>query len=238
MLTHVEFPCYTPFSPFPPPLLLLALRVCLCVCYMHFAQILSFPFRLDSNKNNVNKSYNNYNNSNNNNRNRFVGNALFVVVVAGAKLDRRCSEAACAAAVFILQMPIGSGSSSPNQSDAPSMSVRQFVCPAEKKCRLAGQQQQLALHEGKGGGCCKLEELGIGTGLLLPLLGGRNWLPAVLNYKRSLFFWFCLQHIQFFVLFTVWIAILLLFCSLISVDKFCGNQGHKRKNNLTKLTLN
>lgn len=83
-------------------------------------------------------------------RNCFVGNALFVVVVivvAGVKLARRCSEAACAAAVFILQMPIGSGSSSPNQSDAPSMSVRQFVCPAEQKCRLAGQQQQPGKRE-------------------------------------------------------------------------------------------
>lgn len=131
--------------PIPPPSRLLALRV--CVCYMHFAQILSFPFRLDSNKNNVNKSYNNYNKSNNN-RNCFVGNALFVVV-AEAKLARRCSKAACAAAVFILQMPIGSGSSSssPNQSDAPSMSVRQFVCPAEQKCRLAGQEQQPGKRE-------------------------------------------------------------------------------------------
>lgn len=161
-----------------PPSLSSACSTCVCVCYMHFVQILSFPFRLDSNKNNVNKSYNNYNKSNND-RNCFVGNALFVVV-AEAKLARRCSEAACAAAaaaVFILQMPIGSGSSSsssPNQSDAPSMSVRQFVCPAEQKCRLAGQQQQpgkreavvdSALHcmRGRGGGASwRNWELGLG----------------------------------------------------------------------------
>lgn len=91
---------------------------------------------------------------------------------------------------------------------------------------------------GEAGGCCKLEELGIGTGLLL--LGGRNWLPAVLNYKRSLFSDFVCNTFNFF-LFTAWIAILLLlllFCFLISVDKFCGNQRHKRKNNLAKLPLN
>lgn len=217
---------------------------------MHFAQILSFPFRLDSNKNNVNKSYNN-NNNKKGNRNCFVGNALFGVVVAGAKLAQRCSVAACAAAaaVFILQMPIGSGSSSsssPNQSDAPSMSVRQFVCPAEQKCRLAGQQQQLgegkavvdsasALHEGERG----LQVGGIGNWDWAAAAGRAQLVAGSFELQKEPFFWFCLQHIQFF-LFTAWIAILLwlFFCSLISVDKFCGNQRHKRKNNLAKLQLN
>lgn len=175
MLTHVESHFYTPVYPSVLPFSCL---LYVCVCYMHFAQILSFPFRLDSNKNNVNKSYNN-NNNKQGNRNCFVGNALFGVVVAGAKLARRCSEAACAAAaaaaVFILQMPIGSGSSSssPNQSDAPSMSVRQFVCSAEQKCRLAGQQQQLGgrgkrwwtlycMRRRRGVASCRNWELGLG----------------------------------------------------------------------------
>lgn len=188
-----------------------ACSACVCVCYMHFAQILSFPFRLDSNKNNVNKSYNNYNKSNND-RNCFVGNALFVVV-AGAKLARRCSEAACAAAVFILQMPIdsGSSSSSPNQSDAPSRSVRQFVCPAEQKCRLAGQEQQpgkreavvdSALHCMRGSRGV-LQVGGIGNWDWAAAAGRAQLVAGSFELQKEPFFWFCLQHIQFFFVYSM-----------------------------------
>lgn len=200
MLTHVESHFYTPVYPSVLPFSCL---LYVCVCYMHFAQILSFPFRLDSNKNNVNKSYNN---NKQGNINCFVGNALFGVVVAGAKLARRCLRCCCCR-VYPTNANRQWQQQQQPQPVRRAIHVRPPVCLFGRAKMPSGWAAAATwgkgeavvdsiLHE-KGEGGCKLQELGIGTGLLL-LLGGRNWLPAVLNYKRSLFFWFCLQHIQFF----------------------------------------
>lgn len=192
-----------------PPSLSSACSTCVCVCYMHFAQILSFPFRLDSNKNNVNKSYNNYNKKLFC-RQRFVCCCCYCCCWSKTRSTLLWGCLRCCRVY-----PTNANRQWQQQQQQPqpvrrAIHVRPPVCLSGRAKMPSGWAAAatreeggggglcIALHEGKGG-CGKLKELGIGTGLLL--LGGRNWLPAVLNYKRSLFSDFVCNTFIFFFLF-------------------------------------